>query len=61
MWFSQLKLESIPNFIELSQQLVVYFIGGQRHRKPATYLLNVKQSKGESLRDYVARFNKEML
>lgn len=49
------------NFIELNQQFVGYFIGGQRHRKPVTYLLNVKQNKGESLQDYMVWFNKEML
>lgn len=61
VWFSRLKLESIPNFIELSQQFIRYFIGSQRHKNTATYLLNVKENKGESLWDYVSRFNKKML
>ncbi|XP_059663781.1 uncharacterized protein LOC132309494 [Cornus florida] len=33
----------------------------RRHRRPATHLLTVKQQKGESLRDYISRFNTEML
>lgn len=61
VWFSRLKPGSISNFTELSQQLVGYFIGDQRHWKSATYLLNIKQSKRESLRDYMSRFNREML
>ncbi|XP_059629713.1 uncharacterized protein LOC132272621 [Cornus florida] len=32
-----------------------------RHRRSATHLLTVKQQKGESLRDYISRFNTEML
>lgn len=54
-----MKPNSISNFIELSRQFVGYFIGGQRHRKPATYLLNIKQNKRESLRDYMSWFNRE--
>lgn len=61
VWFDRLKPRSISNFTELSRQFVGYFISGQRHRKPATHLLNIKQNKGESLRDYVSRFNKETL
>lgn len=38
-----------------------YFIDGQRHLKPVTHLLNIKQSRWESLWDYMARFNKEAL
>lgn len=56
-----MKPDNISNLIELSRQFVSYFIGGQRHRKPATYLLNIKQNKGESLRDYMSWFNREML
>lgn len=47
--------------MKLSQQFFGYFIRGQRHRKLTTYLLNLKQSKGESLRDYMSQFNKEAL
>lgn len=59
--FGMLKPESDSNFTELSRQFVGYFIGGQRHLKPATHLLNIKQNRGESLRDYMTRFNKEAL
>lgn len=60
VWFSQLKPSNISNFTELSQQFVGYFISGQQHRKSATYLLNIKQINGESLWDYMFRFNREM-
>ncbi|XP_059638538.1 uncharacterized protein LOC132280801 [Cornus florida] len=61
LWFNKLKPGSIENFEELSKQFIGHFIAGQKHRRPATHLLNVKQQKGESLRDYISRFNTEML
>lgn len=42
VWFSYLKPGSVSNFTELSRQFVGYFIGGQRHYKPVTHLLNIK-------------------
>ncbi|XP_059658966.1 uncharacterized protein LOC132305323 [Cornus florida] len=61
LWFNKLKLGSIENFEELSKQFIGHFIIGQKHKRPATHLLNVKQQKGEPLRDYISRFNTEML
>lgn len=61
IWISLLKPSSISNFTELSRQFISYFISSQRHQKPATYLLNIKQSKGESLQDYMSQFNKKIL
>ncbi|XP_059669077.1 uncharacterized protein LOC132314203 [Cornus florida] len=61
LWFNKLKPGSIENFEELSKQFIGHVIAGQRHRKPATHLLNVKQQNGEPLRDYISRFNTEML
>ncbi|XP_059668817.1 uncharacterized protein LOC132313897 [Cornus florida] len=61
VWFNKLKPGSISNFEELSKQFIGHFIAGRRHRKPATYLLNVKQDNGEALCDYIGQFNIEML
>ncbi|XP_059658664.1 uncharacterized protein LOC132304990 [Cornus florida] len=61
VWFNKLKPGSINDFDELIKQFIRHFITGMRHRNPATYLLNVKQDKGESLHDYIGRFNTEML
>ena len=38
-----------------------HFIGRQRHKKPTGHLLNIQQAEGESLRQYVTQFNKELL
>ncbi|XP_059626905.1 uncharacterized protein LOC132269670 [Cornus florida] len=61
LWFNKLKPGSIENFEELSKQFTGHFIAGQKHRRPATHLLNVKQQKGKPLRDYISYFNIEIL
>ena len=61
MWFSKLPVSSIANFEQLSDLFVRHFIGGQRHKRPTFYLLIVRQHEGESLRDYVKRFNTAVL
>lgn len=60
-WFGNLQLGSISSFSKLSQAFASHFIGGRRYQRPTTYFLNVKQSKGESLRDYISWFNQEVL
>jgi len=58
LWFGKLPLGTIANFNQLSKVFVRYFIGGQRHKKPTGQLLNIPQTEGESLRQYMTRFNK---
>ena len=60
-WFSKLLVASIDNFGQLSDSFVRHFIGGQRHKRLTSYLLTIKQQEGETLREYVRRFNKEVL
>ena len=61
VWFRKLPARSIANFDQLSDSFVRYFIGGQRHKRPTFYLLTVKQQEGETLREYLKRFNKAVL
>ena len=61
MWFSKLPASSIVNFEQLNDLFVHHFIGAQRHKRPTSYLLTVRQQEGESLREHVRRFNKVML
>lgn len=56
-WLNSFQPNSINSFSKLSQLFAGHFIGGRRYHMPATYLHNVKQAKGEPLRDYVSRFN----
>ena len=61
VWFNKICLGTIANFEQLSKGFVHRFIGGQRHKKPVGYLFNIQQAEGESFRQYVTRFNKELL
>ena len=61
VWFSKLPASSIANLEQLSNSFFRHFIGGQRHKRPTSHLLIVRQQEGKSLRDYVKRFNKAVL
>ena len=52
---------SIDNFEQLSNAFLRHFIGGQRPKRPADYLLIIKQGEKETLRSYVKRFTRETL
>ena len=52
---------SIGTFKELSAQFALHFIRGHRYKKSTACLMNIKQWKDETLRFYIARFNKETL
>ena len=52
---------SIDNFEQLSNAFLRQFIGGQCPKRPADYLLTVKQGEKETLRSYVKRFTRETL
>ena len=39
----------------------MHFIGGHRYKKSTACLISIKQRKDETLRSYIARFNKEAL
>ena len=56
-----LPATSIANFEEMNDSFVHHFIGGRRHKRSTSYLLTVKQKEGETLREYVKRFNKALL
>jgi len=53
VWFYKLLAASIANFDQLSESFVHHFIGGQRRKRPTSYLLIVKQQVIMTLREYV--------
>ena len=61
IWFSRLTPNSISTFKELSAQFASHFIGGHRYKKSTACLMSIKQQENETLRSYIARFNKEAL
>ena len=60
-WFIKLPNLSIDNFEQLSNTFLRHFIGGQHPKRPADYLLIVKQGEKETLRSYVKHFTSETL
>ena len=52
---------SVDNFEQLSNAFLHHFIGGQRPKRPADYLLTIRQEEKETLRSYVKRFTRETL
>ncbi|XP_075650127.1 uncharacterized protein LOC142620686 [Castanea sativa] len=61
IWYSRLPPNSIGIFKELSAQFASHFIGGHRYKKSIACLMNIRQREDETLRSYIARFNKESL
>ena len=60
VWFNKIPPRTIADFEQLSKGFVRHFIRGKRYKKPTGHLLNIQQTKGESLRQYVTRFNNEL-
>ena len=61
VWFSKIKPKSVSIFKELSNNFFTHFIVGQRHKHLTHALVQIRQREDESLRSYVAQFNKEAL
>ena len=61
VWFSRLTPNSIISFRELSAQFASHVIEGHKYKKSTACLMNIKQREDETLRSYIARFNKEAL
>lgn len=60
-WFGTLRPRSIGSFEELAKQFLTWFMASRRRRKPAAYLLTIKQKEGKNLKTYPMCFNKERL
>ncbi|XP_057730525.1 uncharacterized protein LOC130945845 [Arachis stenosperma] len=60
-WFDSLSPRSVTTFDDLARKFLTRFSIQKDKVKHASSLLEVKQEIGESLRDYVERFNKACL
>ena len=61
IWFNKLTPNSISTFKELSAQFASHFIGGHRYKQSTACLMSIRQRENETLRSYIARFNKDAL
>ncbi|XP_077215738.1 uncharacterized protein LOC143850365 [Tasmannia lanceolata] len=60
-WYSRLKPNSVDSFGEFADDLVRHFMSSRRSRKTAASLMALRQEDGESLKEFVSRFNREAL
>ncbi|XP_042515377.1 uncharacterized protein LOC122089750 [Macadamia integrifolia] len=60
-WFSCLEPGSVHDFKQLNKKFIDYFEGSKGHQKTSSDLMDVKQQPGESLRQFIRRFNLEKL
>ncbi|KAL5765006.1 hypothetical protein ACOSP7_017316 [Xanthoceras sorbifolium] len=58
-WYTNLPNNSIALFVELNDIFVEQFASSQKLEKQSDDLYTISQHRGELLRDYVGRFNKE--
>lgn len=61
-WFRKLKRRLIASFWELARAFINNSLEVEiKGNLPPIYLLTIKQGREETLREYVARFNSEVL
>lgn len=60
-WFNNLSPKSIDNFDTQGHQFLNQFLVVRRRKRNPAYLLSLVQSKIESLKNYIRRFNREKL
>ncbi|OVA16491.1 hypothetical protein BVC80_8489g5 [Macleaya cordata] len=58
-WYTNLTNNSISSFAQLTDIFVEHFASNRKLEKHSDDLYRIKQKKGERLRDYVGRFNRE--
>jgi len=58
-WFRKLPPNSVDQFKELSKIFLTEFLAFRTKKKPSGYLLSLHQQSNESLKEFMARFNRE--
>ncbi|KAL0445414.1 UNVERIFIED_CONTAM: hypothetical protein Slati_2264100 [Sesamum latifolium] len=56
-WFNQLPQAMIGSFREFRSLFLHQFASNMKHRKTELSLFSIRQKEGESLKDYLQRFN----
>ncbi|VFQ71993.1 unnamed protein product [Cuscuta campestris] len=58
-WFHKLPKRSIDKWSDLAHKFLEHFASSRRQKLPFSHLLNVKIRKGEQLREFINRWEKE--
>ena len=59
-WFNSLLSGSTTSFLLLVELFSPHFVVGKRKRKTSIHIAKIRQAKGEDLKKYVMRFNREV-
>jgi len=57
--FRKLPLNSVDKFKEMSKMFLTEFLAFRTRKKPSRYLLTLHHKSNESLKKFIARFNRE--
>ncbi|XP_075087774.1 uncharacterized protein LOC142169768 [Nicotiana tabacum] len=57
-WYSQLPARSIDTFEEMAEKFVTAHVGAKKEKARVNDIFAIKQSPGDGLRDFLARFNR---
>jgi len=60
-WFNNLPSGSITSFLQLAELFSTHFVAGKRERKTSIHMAKIGKAKGEDLKEYVMRFNREAI
>ena len=52
---------SITSFLQLAELFSTRFVAGNRDKKTSIHIVKIRQAKGEDLKEYVMRFNREVV
>jgi hypothetical protein len=60
-WFRKLPPNFVDKFKKLSKIFLTMFLAFQKRKKPSGYLLTLHQQSNESLKEFMAQFNREKI
>jgi hypothetical protein len=60
-WFRKLPPNFVDKFKKLSKIFLTMFLAFRKRKKPSGYLLTVHQQSNESLKEFMAQFNREKI
>ncbi|KAL2497140.1 Uncharacterized protein Adt_22690 [Abeliophyllum distichum] len=60
-WFDTLPSRLISSFVDFANKFAIYFSSSTRKKKTTMGLMQVTQDEGESLHEYMSRFNRATL
>ena len=60
-WFKSIPPAIVFDFRQLTSMFVTHFVSNKRREKTTGELMSIKQGESESVRDYVRRFNAEVV